>query len=186
MFAQLAVRDDVAHHKALSNYPGQSAENSPPLQSALGRTQGSNQRQRSRHHPLGGNMVDLRKEGSAPALDLLKQGQQGLFEHGKKLLDVAQMDMKIDAHLCNGRRRRTKSVGLSLSPSRQKVSPESSPNSSPHSQSSPAAPWLPPSSPPQWTQAGVSWLKRSHVDDLEAAAVSVCMRDGSVTLHSNP
>ena len=128
-------------------------------------------------------MVDLRKKGSAPGLDLLKQGQQGLFEHGKKLLDQAQMDLKIDAQLCNGRRRRTKSVGVNLSPSRQRISPEPSPTDSPPS---PAAPWLPPSSPPEWTQAGVSWLKMSHVDDLQAAAVSVCTRAGSVTPHSNP
>ena len=130
-------------------------------------------------------MVDLRKKGSAPGLELLKQGQQGLFEHGKKLLDQAQVDLQIDAQLCNGRRRRTKSVGMNLSPSRQRISPVPSPTAPP-SPPSPAAPWLPPSSPPSWTQAGVSWLKMSHVDDLQAAAVSVCTRAGSATPHSNP
>ncbi len=130
-------------------------------------------------------MVDLRKSGSAPGLDLLKQGQQGLFEHGKKLLDPLQETLKIDPQLCNGRRRRTKSVGLNLSPSRQRISPVPSPTS-PTSPLSPAAPWLPPNSPPSWTQAGVSWLKMSQVDDLQAAAVSVCTRAGYATPHSNP
>ena len=130
-------------------------------------------------------MVDLRKKGSAPGLELLKQGQQGLFEHGKKLLDQAQVDLQIDAQLCNGRRRRTKSVGMNLSPSRQRISPVPSPTAPP-SPPSPPASWLPPSSPPSWTQAGVSWLKMSHVDDLQAAAVSVCTRAGSATPHSNP
>ena len=36
-------------------------------------------------------MVDLRKQECPPGLELFKQGSQGLFEHGKKLLDVAGM-----------------------------------------------------------------------------------------------
>ena len=147
--------------------------------------EGSARRDPNELQRSGGRMVDLRKKGSAPGLELLEQAQQGLFEHGKKLLDQVQLDLNIDAQLCNGRRRRTKSVGLNLSPSRQRISPVRSPTSS-TSPSSPAAPWLPPSSPPSWTQAGVAWLKMSHVDDLQAAAVSVCTRAGSVTPHSNP
>ena len=118
------------------------------------------------------DMVDLRKQESPPGLELLKQGSQGLFEHGKKLFDVAG---KVGLNVS----------GKNLSPGRQRVSPVSSASSSPNS-SSPAAPWRPADSPTSWTQAGVSWLKMSHVEDLQAAAVSVCARAGSVTPHSNP
>ena len=122
-------------------------------------------------------MVDLRKQEGPPGLELFKQGSQGLFEHGKKLLDVAGM---VGLNVS----------GKNLSPGRQRVSPVSSASSSPRApspnSSSPAAPWRPADSPTSWTQAGVSWLKMSHVEDLQAAAVSVCARAGSVTPHSNP
>ena len=121
-------------------------------------------------------MVDLRKQESPPGLELLKQGSQGLFEHGKKLLDVAGM---VGLNVS----------GKNLSTGKQRVSPVSSASSSPRApspnSSSPAAPWRPADSPTSWTQ-GVSWLKMSHVEDLQAAAVSVCARAGSVTPHSNP
>ena len=123
------------------------------------------------------SMVDLRKQEGPPGLELFKQGSQGLFEHGKKLLDVAGM---VGLNVS----------GKNLSPGRQRVSPVSSASSSPRApspnSSSPAAPWRPADSPTSWTQAGVSWLKMSHVEDLQAAAASVCARAGSVTPHSNP